>query len=114
MNLNLRQLKNLYKDRTSLESEGGGPWHIEEKNQGFSFHFPTMQTNGGKVIIRHDDLESRIKVFLNGQLITRMDGESPKIINVDNISISGENIVRIENDGRPDYGTIYDVQLIGE
>lgn len=108
--INLKQLKELYKDRTDTRQS----MYIGEKYQGFDFTFPPSQSEKGQIIIKHKDLESRIKVLLNGVLVSRMDGGDFKKIDVNNISTSDNNIVRVENDGRPDWGYIYSVDLIGE
>lgn len=107
---NLRQLKELY----GVTKEKGirGSWYIGKKHQGFDFAFPPKNSTTGKIVIRHEDLESRIKVYLNGEFVGKMSGGSFEEIEVSNVNTGKQNEVRIENDGRSDWGYIYSVDLV--
>ncbi len=93
-----------------------GLWHIKKRNQGFDFIFPPTSDKKIVIDILHYDLEDKINIKLNDNVIAKANGadaikEWLSFTTDKHINATSDNVVRIEHDGnkKGDWGKIYQV-----
>ncbi len=99
-----------------------GDWYIGQRGQGFDFEFPPapISIDTSELKIYQNDLESEIRIKLNGNLVTNAINATSNAnewrsftLNPAHISRTSNNIIRIEHIGSQidDWGHIYRVMM---